>query len=208
MIRHVLSIVTALMLAAPAAAQPAEIFVPRLFDVAGVEDDDTLNIRAEPSASAPIIGELAPDAQGIEVTAFDPGARWGRVGAGELDGWVSLAYLAERAFPTGDVPEGMRCLGTEPFWSIAFGDRTISYSSPVDSWREMPLRAAATRIPPGNQLFGFDGSGSDGSLSGVIEAGWCSDGMSDRTYGWKVTLMHQTGERMSIESGCCTLDGR
>ena len=48
---------------------------PALYDVAFVASDDVLNIRSGPGASFDIIGSLAHDAEGVEVTARDlPGS--------------------------------------------------------------------------------------------------------------------------------------
>lgn len=66
---------------------------PALYDVSGVASDDVLNIRAEPSADAPIIGTLAHDATNVEIIR-DGENGWGLVNTDEGTGWVSFAYLA------------------------------------------------------------------------------------------------------------------
>lgn len=203
-----LVLLSALWLFLPAPARAEEPFVPELFDVTGVAANDVLNIRAEASASAPVVGALAPDATGIEVTALDASGRWARIGAGELDGWVSMAYLARRPFPPGDIPAGMRCFGTEPFWSLHFGSGVVSFDMMGDLLPPMPLAAAASSLPPGNRLFGFDGDAGGDRLSGIVEAAACSDGMSDRSFGWRVVLLRQGAGGMSVLTGCCTLDRR
>lgn len=65
MIRSALALILWLA-AGPAAAQD----LPAVYDVAGVAADDVLNVRAEPSAEAPVLRTLAPDAGGIEVVAL------------------------------------------------------------------------------------------------------------------------------------------
>ena len=82
------------LLAGPAAATQDQW--PALFDVSGVAPDDVLNIRAAPSASAEIIGTLAPDAAGVEVVRPDSRHGWGLVNTGEGSGWASLAFLVRR----------------------------------------------------------------------------------------------------------------
>lgn len=191
-----------------AAAAEEPPFVPRLYDVTGVAADDVLNIRAAPDASSDIVGALSPIAEGIEVTALNEMENWGRVANGESDGWVSLAFLAERPFPPGEIPTGMSCFGTEPFWSLDFEESGMRYRTPYVDWPYLEGRAAASPVPPGNRLFGFDTASPDGRLSGVIEAGACSDGMSDRAFGWRVTLLRQSEGALTLESGCCTLDMR
>lgn len=55
---------------------------PALYDVSGVASDDVLNIRAEPSADAPIIGTLAHDATNVEIIR-DGENGWGLVNTDE-----------------------------------------------------------------------------------------------------------------------------
>ncbi|RYH09922.1 SH3 domain-containing protein [Tropicimonas sp. IMCC6043] len=189
-------------------AQAQQDVLPTLHDVTGVAANDSLNIRAEPGASAPILGTLPPDATGIEVTALDTTGRWGRIGAGETDGWVSMAYLAQRPFPPGPIPEGMRCFGTEPFWSLRFEGSAVFVDRMGETRSEMQVVAAPSPLPPGNRLFGFAAGEGAVRLSGIIEAAACSDGMSDRSFGWRVVLLEQDEGTMRVQSGCCTLDRR
>src|SRR6056297_2028202 len=83
-----------LALAAPASAT-VEAW-PALYDVAGVSEGDVLNIRAEPSASSEIIGELDPDETAVEVMEMSRDGNWGRVNTDERSGWASLAFLDRR----------------------------------------------------------------------------------------------------------------
>ena len=57
------------LLATPLSAQTV---LPWLHDVTGVAANDELHIRQAPSASAPAIGALPPDARDVEVIAADP----------------------------------------------------------------------------------------------------------------------------------------
>ncbi|WP_157973587.1 SH3 domain-containing protein [Tropicimonas sp. IMCC34043] len=195
-----------LVAATPAAAEQG--FIPTLHHVSGVAADDVLNVRSAPGASAAILGGLEPGQGGVEVTALDPSGRWGRIGMGEGDGWVAMAYLAADPWPEGIIPDGMTCLGTEPFWRIGFRGGSASVSAPDEVWPAVPVEAAATPVPPGRQGFGFDLAREGVRLSGVIEAGSCSDGMSDRHFGWRITLMRQSEGKMGLAHGCCTLDRR
>ncbi|KAA2236248.1 SH3 domain-containing protein [Salinarimonas soli] len=88
----------------PAAAAPA----PGRVTVIGVGEGDVLNLRAEPRAEAPKVGELPRDAAGIEATRCvsvmrgrivpadeAPGAsRWCRVSLGDQEGWANARFLA------------------------------------------------------------------------------------------------------------------
>lgn len=186
-----------------AGAEPA--FIPTLNAVTGVAEADVLNIRAAPDPGAPILGTLAPDRTGVEVTGLDESGNWGRIGFGEVDGWVSLRYLAETPFPPGAVPDGMSCLGVEPAWLLYFRDGTAAFGTMSSDLSDGQVTAAATRVPPGRQTFGFSIAFPTTQLSGTITAGTCSDTMSDRSYGWRVALLVQGAGSVHLEEGCCRL---
>lgn len=185
-----------LLLAGSAAAQD----LPALHDVAGVASDDVLNIRSEPSASAPIIGGLAPDAQRVEVTEVS-GNGWGQVNSGEGRGWVSMRFL-KRADTAAWHEAGatLACFGTEPFWAFDIGGGTGRFSSPSADGIEYAVTDRA--IPIGGPL--TLGLGLDRGFA-VIEAQSCSDGMSDRAFGLSISLfLDQDGELRPFK-GCCSL---
>ena len=194
-----------LLLGAATPAGAAEDFLPGLFGVTGVATGDVLNVRAAPDGAAAIVGSFAPDRQGIEVIARDPSGHWGEVGLPEGAGWVAMRYLAPEPWPAGAPPDGMACVGTEPFWRIAFADGTARYSAPGVDWPAVPVAAAASPVPPGRQAYGFAFDHDGNRFSGTIEAAACSDGMSDRPFGWKVTVLHQGGDGSSLAHGCCSL---
>ena len=186
------------MAAGPVAAQES---LPALYSVTGVAADDVLNVRVAPEASAEKIGELGPDATGVEVTAARDG--WGRVNTGERSGWASLDFL--EAEPGGSLPDvtEFSCFGTEPFWSldvVAGGASTFSEPEGEATWLTGPVRAAEGR--PGR--FAVVGGAAGGTLALAISAEECGDGMSDRQFGLSAALI-TTGEGARTLSGCCSL---
>lgn len=192
-------ILVALLLAGPAHATQ-EYILPTLFDVTGVAADDVLNIREQPNASAPIIGTLAPEAERIEVVEERDG--WGRVNTGEGSGWVSMRYLTYRTdvWQDGALPEGFRCFGTEPFWDVKIDGYALVLNG-IDMAEERhglqsvlgtgvfrdPMRAV---VAEGATL--------------VATPQICSDGMSDRLFGLRASLILQ-GEAPRLLSGCCSI---
>jgi uncharacterized membrane protein len=189
-------IALAVLLAAPVGAET----LPALFRVTGVAAGDVLNIRAEPSAGAAILGGLPPDAAGVEVVAERGG--WGLVSTGEGAGWVKLSFLARQ--PDEDwfaLTQPLRCLGTEPFWSLGVepATRVAVFSTPEagdafttlttlwpgeDWWQE-----AAFALPDG---------------FATLTGGECSDGMSDRAFGIAIKL-YRMGDAPAVLQGCCSL---
>jgi hypothetical protein len=66
------------------------------FAVHGVEKDDTLNVRAEPSSQAEVLGQLLPNTTGVvalgEPQKVGP-STWRKVKCGALVGWVNGRFL-------------------------------------------------------------------------------------------------------------------
>ncbi|GKY86371.1 SH3 domain-containing protein [Sinisalibacter aestuarii] len=178
---------------------------PALYDVAGVAANDVLNIRAEPTASAGIVGTFAPDATRIEVVRLAEGADWGLVNSGESAGWVSMAYLARLDGQAwGDMPAAISCFGTEPFWAFGVSaDDTARFPMP-DGERAFQVTA---RVPgqsyPGDMAILAESTGI--RATAIVSAGSCNDGMSDREYGLKAGLLLEAGGPPILYTGCCSL---
>ena len=194
------ALVLCALLSSPAAA---EVY-PALHDVSGVAADDVLNIRAEPSASAAIVGTLPPDATGVEVVGVQGG--WGRVGGGEGGGWVRLSYLDRQ--PGADwftLTAPLRCMGTEPFWSLGVEpvSKVAVFSTPDAGDRFTTLTTVwtgARTAQDGRPTAALALPDGFATLTGIQ----CSDGMSDRPFGIAVDL-YLNGEAPGVLHGCCTL---
>ncbi|SFE50610.1 COG3650 family protein [Roseivivax sediminis] len=188
--------------AAPVSPPP----LPALYDVTGVTPGDVLNIRTAPDAAAEKIGELAPDAIAVEVTAIDAEAGWGRVNTEERAGWASLDFLTrqETGAALPDVAR-MMCFGTEPFWNIDLDAGGLSNFSEPESealFLTGPVRPGEGR--PDRFAVVGGAAGSDLALSISVEE--CSDGMSDRLYGLSATMIVSGSVNRTL-SGCCALQG-
>lgn len=194
------------LLAPPAQAEPV---LPSLHDVTGVAANDVLNLRASPDAGAAIIGSLPPGATGVEVVALSENGKWGRINQSEASGWAAMAYLSPQDAPAWfTLQRGLRCFGTEPFWSLFLDAETASahFLTPDEEGPEMDITAkwlgedwrpvAALQI-----------SRAEGNGIAVIRAEACSDGMSDMAYGLTTDIFWQgeTAAPASALRGCCTL---
>jgi uncharacterized membrane protein len=196
----------ALCIALPA---QAETVFPHLHSVTGVPSNDVLNLRAEPAASAALVGSLAPGATGIEVTGLSPDGKWGMVSFGESTGWASMAYLAPSAAPPWyDLQSPLTCIGTEPFWSLTYSPetKTAHFTTPEEEGPEMDVAT----LWPGQewrQTAAFDFRTAEGSGMAVIRAEACSDGMSDARFGLRLDAFVQgtTAAPASQLNGCCKL---
>jgi uncharacterized membrane protein len=146
----------------------------------------------------------------VEVVARSPDGRWLRVGAGELSGWAAARFLTPvpGATPWWTLAAPLRCLGTEPFWTLALapGAEAATLSTPDQPGLAM---AATARWPGGGgpAVAGaaFEGAGAAAVVAMTGQA--CSDGMSDRDYAVAATLLLRgagLGEGQPL-IGCCTL---
>src|SRR5690606_12329251 len=119
----------ALGLCAPAHAIQEMTPEPGLrYEVVDVATGDVLNVRAQPGTTATITGRLPADTADVRVAGTRTevaGSVWWQIIGPHGSGWVNARYLTpmdvhaehEKSFP-------LRCLGTEPFWSLAVdGDK-------------------------------------------------------------------------------------
>jgi len=199
--------------------------LPRLFNVAGVASDDTLNVRIAPDAAAEIIGELPHNASGQEVVALNEDQSWGQINIDGRAGWVSMRFMTDAGAPFWwELLSPMNCHGTEPFWnaSLELGATNGTFpgqlnfsgldlepiSLPVDwhpgvwgrpDW-DKPISAALSF------------SGASGRGLAVIRNESCNDGMADSEYALSIQLMllHNTDQArvQSSFGGCCSLSLR
>lgn len=177
---------------------------PALHRVAGVGAGDVLNIRAEPSARADIVGHFARDAVGIEVIGLNEEQTWGLVRINEGTGWVNIRFLArEHADAWHSGTHSLTCSGTEPFWTFSFflPSNRAEFVAPDDSWE---VRTDAPDLPrtvfPPTLALPFSGA-REGFA--VVRNGVCSDGMSDRLFGLEAQVYFR-GQSGAL-TGCCML---
>ena len=193
-------LIAALLFASSAAAEgfPASYFVT---DVAA---DDTLNIRSAPSASGDILGEYGPYDLNIEVLRTSPDGKWGFVGIGEGNGWVSMRFLAASDHQDpNSFPRPMSCFGTEPFWSLNITVRGDEYQELGDTRRDLAM--TSERVAPNGGIAMFE-EGPTLNRTLIVNRAYCGDGMSDREYGWQATLFNDVPDGSTVQTGCCTLD--
>lgn len=188
----------------PAHAADEAVF-PGLITVVDVAADDVLNIRDKPDISGNIIGSLAPDATGIEVTATENG--WLRVNRPEQSGWINARHAAFTAdiWPENGLPEDLTCSGTEPFWAFEVAGSHLRFSTPETSTEHDNLRVMAP----------FDGArnprralAADGLMALITPAAACSDGMSGMLYALDVDMLIGSGAEARYYRGCCSIAPR
>jgi uncharacterized membrane protein len=182
------------------------------YRVVNVAAGDTLNLRGDPSKTAPTIGSLSPSETGIIVTGVSQsveGATWWQVfhGAAEKStGWVNAHFLAPVDSP-GE-PESnfsLRCVGTEPFWSLDLTAGQAIFTGLEGEqlrWRASPWRQVVG-FGPGQRFtigLGSTEDAHEGWLAVSRAQQFCTDGMSDLEYPYDVIMTIPRGD---ILGGCC-----
>lgn len=88
--------------------------------------------------------------------------------------------------------ETIRFLGTEPFWGGEAKGTVLTYTTPENqAGAKIEVRRFA-----GNSGLGLSGTLDGAKFDMVITKGACSDGMSDRSYPYTVTLQIGSEQRL------------
>jgi len=177
---------------------------PAYYRVAGVANNDVLNVRQSASSSSPVVGSLAPNAFPVEVIKTSDG--WGYVATQEGMGWVSLHFLKQISFAkfaNTNLPQGLTCSGTEPFWSLVMAGDKIIYSTPDQSAKTYALVDSGLMQNLGGTTSFVIGQNNSKPLTGIVSNQICSDGMSDIDYARRIDLLISAGGATSGYSGCC-----
>lgn len=197
-----------------ATAAPSLAAEPGFYRVTGVVAGDVLNIRPEPGPGGEPLAGLQPGAFPVEVLEVRDvnGAQWGRVLAGDGNGWVAMKFLATAEVPViegTEIPDGLSCSGTEPFWGARLTNAGGLRFSDIDGTDTiLPLGRAMNAT---GRMHRFAVKADDGktfatAMLGRFES--CSDGMSDRDFGWRIDLLlEKEGDPdfPLLFEGCCQL---
>ncbi|MEZ5870840.1 MAG: SH3 domain-containing protein [Nitratireductor sp.] len=205
------SLISALIfLAATAHAVAAE---PGYYKVTGVAAGDVLNIRLAPDPSSDVIGDYPPDASPVEVLEVvnSAGGEWGRVIASDSDGWVAMKFLAPTQVTHIDgteLPSGLHCSGTEPFWDGVLTTNNLSFSAIDVAEYSLPLGVAVTTL--GRQYrYALVAENEQERMTAIVAQDFeCSDGMSDRHFRWRIDMLRENGKDGDFPAayeGCCRL---
>ncbi len=177
--------------------QTAESDAPVLV-VSGVDENDVLNIRAEPDANARLVGTLGANEENVRVTAQSAETLdWIHIEANGARGWVNASYLSY-ANTYEPLPIRLHCSGTEPFWGLE-----LSYSRADVSFafNGQDFRAGFDApISPTNRTSIWMRARFDLEAEFLLlEAETCSDGMSDLSYPYSLVAKLDG----NLPTGCC-----
>ena len=185
------------------------------FDIVGVDSSDTLNMRADIDrvdrfSDGRVVGEIPANATNLRSTGLWVllnGTKWREVTYGGTTGWVSSKFLRQAGGL--DMPETLRCSGTEPFWGLRIrGDKGDLNDPELPQPQNLTLIGKRKGLNRTNVWAYYLATEDKTSvLTGlVVYTDQCSDGMSDLNYGYEIYLMgFRPGEGPA--QGCCTVGG-
>jgi uncharacterized membrane protein len=118
------------------------------------------------------------------LAACQPGGSGGEAPAGQAGGATIPDADSTEAYAGIGADEAIRLIGTEPFWGGQVRGTTLTYTTP-----ENPEGSTiAVERFAGRGGVSFSGALDGAALAMTVTALECSDGMSDRTYPFTVTL--------------------
>lgn len=205
----------ALVFGAAASSPAAQTDAPQTFIVSDLAAGDRLAVRSAPRADAAVLGALSPGAGPVEVlsTRLTGRTRWAEIIWAEGQGWAAARFLAPLDAPkigATRLPIGLSCFGNEPFWSFTLETETRA------QWRdpatfEAQILSITGAVGAAGRLGApavVDAEGDGLSAQLTVDAARCSDGMSDRSYGWRGLARIEGGDSATrLFEGCCTLPG-
>jgi uncharacterized membrane protein len=183
------------VLAAPACAENETIF-----EVVKVAQGDVLYVRAAADSNSAIVGAIPYDGGAIRI--IEPaktGSSWAKISHNDLQGYVNTGFLAPQPAMTGDLPQSLKCGGTEPFWSFERKADNATFEPMEGPKTNFELKPATSGANRPNIWVLEPAEPNRTPIAFISENRFCSDGMSDNLYRYEVFL--RTGDHLL--SGCC-----
>lgn len=178
------------------------------FEVWGVAPDDVLNIRSGPGADYEIVARLRHDTPLVEIVGVSENERWAFVYATtETMGWTSLHFLRAVTpimYRGSNVPIGLHCAGSYPFWNASLGAReaTLFRLLFAEETREVEIFAidSVQRFRDPNTVVLLNGDGR-GAAFDIRRSGDACFDQAGIAAPWQITI-YQSGSTLE---GCCAL---
>jgi uncharacterized membrane protein len=156
------------------------------YQVAGVASNDVLNIRAQPTSRSEIIGVFHYNHPLFEVTGSN--GRWVRVNLGEYSGWVHSGYIQRvnvPTFPQTNLPNGLKCHGEEPFWTVTLSGGRLQLQS-MTFGEKVYAVSTIENIGDGYLITGMSKTANEISI--LVEDEMASSSIVENYYNWSVSL--------------------
>ena len=131
-------------------------------------------------------------------------AKWGMIGMSEGNGWVAMRYLQVTPNDTSyTISRPLNCSGTEPFWALNMTPRGTEFTELGAS--RIDLKDISEAVAQPGSLAKFE-EGPTKIYTLMLEPAQCSDGMSDREFGFTGRVFIEASDGNRYLPGCCTMD--
>jgi len=191
--RLVVILIAGLLAAAPAEAQV-------VYSVFGVRQGDMLNMRAQPSAYAPIVQAIPFNGEGIVLSGRTAPNGWVEAIYQRRRGWVNGRFLGFGGAGRYQLPAFLDCSGTEPFWSIGLAPGTARAEMMFAERRYFFRLIRAQQAMNRTDIWLIRGAARPGDLRLIVRHEACNDGMSDNRYPFSTVAMISG---LNMVAGCC-----
>ncbi|MDH5409385.1 MAG: SH3 domain-containing protein [Gammaproteobacteria bacterium] len=188
------------------------LFVPTVanavaYEVINVEQNDTLNMRADASPRAKLVKRIPYNAKNVEFlgqTKDIKSSIWFKIRYDNAEGWVNSRYLQQHVKTrTAKLDDKLSCIGTEPAWSLDRADKLIKFSMYYEAADSFTVQKITKATNQQNQ-WKIVASGAKHSLDlALTETSRCSDEMSGFIYRYEAKV----GTGSNYLSGCCNKIG-
>ena len=178
---------------------------PLSYSTYGVGPNDTLALRANPSATAQKLGDIPHDASDLHASGNTTAAGdWAEIEYHGRRGWVNSRYLAFGASSGKQLPALLNCSGTEPFWAINLApgraNADLNFLNRRFALRITRAASAMNRT----DIWIVKSRDARTEISLIVHKESCSDGMSDRNYPYSAVALVPGAD---IVAGCCAQPG-
>ena len=125
-------------------------------------------------------------------------------GCRKRNGWVSMQFLYLSRYPEPcSIPRPLTCGGTEPFWSIGFYPRGAEFQTPDIPRTDIEVKSEGVAE---RGFYALAEEGPTRIYQLHVTRQICSDGMSDREFGWAASLFIESPDGNQMLTGCCAMD--
>lgn len=203
---RIIQILATMLLLASTSAHADSQLLPAFYKVTGVASNDVLNVRSGTGTSHPIIEYLAYNDRHIEIVRLSDDRKWGLIGYPGGSGWASMRYLKRQSGQSAsNLPQPLSCGGNEPFWNLTFSQNGNRFTEPGQVAHNLATTWQGTPAGMRPISYGVKMAGGNDAISAVISRRQCSDGMSDKAYGFTINALLSGGVGNRMLAGCCAL---
>lgn len=178
-------------------------FAKSFYDVANVKKNDTLTLREKPTYKSKKMGLIPHNYKFLVATGSQEliGKRvWLELNYNGVTGWVNSKYLKKSNGVS--FKEELKCLGTEPFWSVDINKGELIFKDLGENATEFLVSNIDISDSHTNKWYLSASSISKGFIRAfLLQTGNCSDDMSDYKYKYQI-LFHDEKNNLTL-SGCC-----